>query len=265
MLLTPAEQNRLLLYQATLLARERLARGVRLNVPEAIAIIAHAACEAARDGKRLNDAVSAARTALTVDDVLPEVPGVLTEIQVEAVFEDGTKLVVITNPIPVGPTRGDQMPGAVLRAVLPHEPMYADSVRVEVTNTAAVAVTVTSHFHFFEANPALAFDRAAAYGRRLNLPVGASIRFETEIPRTVSLVPIGGDRLVIGFGGLVDGLLDAPGNRDAALARARAAGYLDTAGHTPDAPPHHTTESEVCIPVIEVNDELSRTKGITTA
>ncbi|MFG2844259.1 urease subunit gamma [Kitasatospora sp. NPDC048296] len=233
--LTPAEQGRLLLYTATLLARERLQRGVQLNVPEAIALIAHAACEAARDGGRLEDAVAAGRAALTVGDVLPEVPGILTEVQVEAVFADGSKLIVITHPL--GPaTDPTTAPGAVMPADQP-APKHADIVRIEVTNTSDVPVTVTSHFHFFEANPALAFDRAAAYGRHLALPVGANARFEPGTTEQVELTPIGGDRIVIGFAGLVDGPLDAPGACEAALTRAHVAGYLDT-GPTTDPEGH---------------------------
>ncbi|MFI2906839.1 urease subunit gamma [Streptomyces sp. PDY-4] len=228
--LTPAEQGRLLLYTATLLARERHQRGVRLNVPEATALIAHAACEAARDGGRLEDAVAAGRAALTAADVLPEVPGILTEIQVEAVFPDGSKLIVITHPLgpPANPA---DAPGAVLPADQP-PPELADIMRIEVTNTADVPVTVTSHFHFFEANRALAFDRRAAYGRHLALPVGASTRFEPGTTQQVALTPIGGARIVIGFAGLVDGPLDAPGAREAALTRAHVAGYLDTGPST---------------------------------
>lgn len=229
--LTPAEQGRLLLYTATLLARERHQRGVKLNVPEATALIAHAACEAARDGGRLEDAVAAGRAALTPADVLPEVPGILTEIQVEAVFADGSKLIVITRPLGAA-ADPNHAPGTVLPA---HQapPTYADSVRIQVTNTGEVPVAVTSHFHFFEANRALAFDRGAAYGHRLALPVGANTRFEPGTTQEVELTPIGGDRIVIGFAGLVDGPLDAPGAREAALARAHLNAYLDT-GPTTD-------------------------------
>ncbi|MEV7189321.1 urease subunit beta [Kitasatospora sp. NPDC093102] len=230
MLLTPAEQGRLRLYMAALLARERRQRGVKLNVPEATALIAHAACEAARDGARLEDAVAAGRAALTAEDVMPEVPGILTEVQVEAVFIGGSKLIVITHPLGLAADPA-QAPGAVLPADQP-PPEYADAVRVEVTNSGDVPVTVTSHFHFFEANRALAFDRGAAYGRRLALPVGASTRFEPGTTHEVELTPIGGNRIVIGFAGLVDGPLDAPGAREAALTRAHAAGYLDTGSTT---------------------------------
>ncbi|WP_331753091.1 urease subunit gamma (plasmid) [Streptomyces sp. NBC_00637] len=230
MRLTPTELDRLQLYLATLLARERRARGVRLNVPEATALIAHAACEAARDGARLAEAVAAARQVLTAADVLPGVPQVLREIQVEAVFDDGTKLIVITDPIP-DPEAAQAVPGAIL----PGEPLavtFPDPVQVEVTNTGTVAITVTSHFHFFEVNRALAFNRRAAYGRRLALPVGEVTVFPPQSARSVTLTPIGGDRIIIGFAGLVDGPLDAPGQLQTALQRAHVAGYLDTGSRT---------------------------------
>jgi urease subunit gamma/beta len=100
-----------------------------------------------------------------------------------------------------------------------------DVVHVQVVNEAKVPIAVTSHYHFFEANPRLAFDRAASYGRRLDLPAGACVRFGPGERRTVSLVPIRGERVVVGFAGLVDGPLDAPGARETALERARACGY----------------------------------------
>jgi urease subunit gamma/beta len=96
---------------------------------------------------------------------------------------------------------------------------------LEVTNTSPVPIAVTSHWHFFEANPRLRFDRAAAFGRRLRIPAGSSLRFEPSVTRAVELVDIGGDRVAIGFAGLVDGPLDAPGAREAALSKARACGY----------------------------------------
>lgn len=230
MRLTPAESDRLQLYLATLLARERRGRGLRLNVPEATALIAHAACEAARDGARVEDAVTAARQVLTAADVLPGVAHLLTEIQVEAVFADGTKLIVITHPIPVDDDP-QTAPGAVLTAPVP-APDYADPVTITVTNTGDVPVSVSSHYHFFEANRVLAFDRAAAYGTRLALPVGSVTVFAPGTPRTVTLTPLGGDRIVIGFAGLVDGPLDTIGAREQALHRAHTNGYLDTGSAT---------------------------------
>jgi urease subunit gamma/beta len=249
MRLTPTERDRLLIFTAAELARARKARGLRLNVPESVALIADTVCEAARDGARLAEAVEAGRAALGPADVLPGVAAIVTEVQVEAVFEDGTRLAVIAHPIgtdPVydeGAVRGTESneaagksaggtPGSI---ILRDESQYhsdtpSDTVALEVVNTASVPISVTSHFHFFETNPRLRFDRAAAYGRHLAVPAGSSVRFDPGATVRVELVPIGGERVAIGFAGLVDGPLDAPGAKDQALAKAAACGYLGATG-----------------------------------
>ncbi|WNI29036.1 urease subunit gamma [Streptomyces sp. ITFR-6] len=230
MRLTPSERDRLLLFGAAELARARRARGLRLNVPEATALVADTVCEAARDGRRLAEAIAAARAVLGADDVLPGVADVVTEVQVEAVFDDGSRLAVVTDPIGAGAgTRlGDGAPGALLPA--PEHAGPEPALRLTVRNTATVPVSVTSHFHFFEANPRLDFDRAAAYGMRLCVPAGSSVRFDPGGAAEVGLVPIGGARIAIGFAGLVDGPLDAPGAKEEALRRAVACGYLGAEG-----------------------------------
>ncbi|MGF1430717.1 urease subunit gamma [Kitasatospora sp. LaBMicrA B282] len=224
MQLTPTERDRLLIFTAAELARARRARGCRLNVPEATALIADTVCEAARDGRRLAEAIEAGRSVLSAADVLPGVADLVTEVSVEAVFEDGTRLAVVADPFGGG-RLGERAPGAVLtgpdRGYLP-EPVVVLTVR----NTATVPVSVTSHFHFFEVNPRLAFDRAAGYGMRLAVPAGSATRFDPGAETTVGLVPIGGARVAIGFAGLVDGPLDAPGAKREALRRAAACGYL---------------------------------------
>ncbi|MFE9119604.1 urease subunit gamma [Streptomyces sp. NPDC007172] len=230
MRLTPTERDRLLLFGAAELARARRARGLRLNVPEATALIADTVCEAARDGRRLAEAIEAARSVLGPDDVLPGVSDVVTEVHVEAVFDDGSRLAVVSDPI--GGTAGPDAPGALLPGA--GYPEADPVVRLTVTNTAAVPVSVTSHFHFFEANPRLDFDRAASYGMRLCVPAGSSVRFGPGESEEVGLVPIGGDRVAIGFAGLVDGPLDAPGAKEEALRRAAACGYLGTGAREGD-------------------------------
>jgi urease subunit gamma/beta len=224
MRLTPQERDRLLIFTSAELARARRARGVRLNVPETIALVADAVIEAARDGRRLREAVEAGRSVVGADDVLPGVADVVAEVRVEAVFDDGTRLAVVPDPVGGGHL-GEAAPGALVAAEV-GEPVVEDAVTVTVTNTADVPVSVTSHWHFFEANPRLRFDRAAAFGRHLAVPAGSSVRFEPDVSVEVSLVPIGGKRVAIGFAGLVDGPLDEPGIRERALARARAFGYL---------------------------------------
>ncbi len=224
MLLTPSERDRLLIFTAAELARARRARGLRLNVPETIALVADTVCEAARDGARHGEALAAGQAVLGPDDVLPGVADVVTEVAVEAVFDDGSRLVVVPDPVGGGHL-GEQAPGAVVPADEDQPRPDADVVELGVLNTAPVPVGVSSHFHFFEANPRLRFDRAAAYGRHLDVPAGSTVRFDPGVEVGVRLVPFGGERVVVGFSGLVDGPLDAPGAREAALERARVFGY----------------------------------------
>ncbi|MGW7361604.1 urease subunit gamma [Streptomyces sp. NPDC054802] len=229
MRLTPTERDRLLLFGAAELARARRARGLRLNVPEATALIADTVCEAARDGRRLAEAIEAARSVLGADDVLPGVVDVVTEVHVEAVFDDGSRLAVVSDPFrgaAADPRENDRAPGALLPGPGADYADLPPAARLTVRNTAIVPVSVTSHFHFFEANPRLRFDRAAAYGMRLAVPAGSSVRFDPGGDVEVGLLPIGGERIAIGFAGLVDGPLDAPGAKEEALRRAVACGYL---------------------------------------
>lgn len=231
MRLTPTERDRLLIFSAAELARARKARGLRLNVPEATALIADAVCEAARDGVRLADAVLAGRSVLTGADVLPGVADIVTEVQVEAVFEDGTRLAVVTDPFAGAESLGDGAPGAAIPRAEADDGLVriqGAAITLPVRNTGQVPISVTSHFHFFEVNRRLAFRRAAAYGLRLAIPAGSTTRFDPGRTVKVRLVPIGGERIAIGFSGLVDGPLDAPGAREDALVRAEAEGYAMT-------------------------------------
>ncbi len=221
MLLTPREIDRLLLFQAAELARRRQGRGLRLNAPEAIAIVADAVCEAARDGADHAGAVAAGRSALAPDAVLPGVASLVGHVEVEALFPDGSRLVIV--PEPFGPAAADG-PGAVSVAPAPAEEIPA--AEIPVTNTAAVPIAVTSHWHLFEANRRLDFDRSAAWGMRLAIPTGSTVRWAPGETRTVPVRPIGGRRIAYGFAGLVNGPLDAEGALDGALERGRARGYL---------------------------------------
>jgi urease subunit gamma len=99
-LITPHERERLLIHVAAGLAHERRARGLRLNHPEATAIIAAYVLEGARDGRSVADLMEAGRTVLTRDDVMDGIPEMLDSVQVEATFPDGTKLVTVHRPIP---------------------------------------------------------------------------------------------------------------------------------------------------------------------
>lgn len=100
MLISPHEQERLLIHVAAGLARERQARGLRLNYPEAVALISAFLLEGARDGRAVADLMTSGRAVLTRDDVMEGIPEMLTEVQIEATFPDGTKLVTVHEPIP---------------------------------------------------------------------------------------------------------------------------------------------------------------------
>ena len=232
--LTPREVDKLILHQAGFLAQKRLARGVRLNYVEAVALIATQLLEFIRDGRSVADLMDLGRRFLGTRDVLDGVPEMLDEVQVEGTFPDGTKLVTVHNPIVA--ERGDHalaLYGSFLRPEAPEaavgRPASAlagvpgevlarggeitlndgrDAVAVTVANTGDRPIQVGSHYHFFETNRALAFDRRAAYGRRLDIPAGAAVRFEPGEGKTVNLVPIAGARVVRGGNAWASGPVD---------------------------------------------------------
>jgi urease subunit gamma/beta len=199
---------------------------LRLNYPEARALIADEICEGARDGASVAELMTVGASILTTDDVLPGVGRLLGTLQVEAMFPDGQKLVTVHDPIRPGaqPVEGVE-PGELQCAegevVLNNG---RESVTLIVRNTGDRPIQVGSHFHFFEVNPALAFDRAQSFGMRLDLPAGTAARFEPGDEREVELVALGGARRVHGLNGLTEG--EASSERlEEALARAVAAGF----------------------------------------
>lgn len=99
------------------------------------------------------------------------------------------------------------------------------TARTLVKNTGDRPVQVGSHFHFFEANASLAFDRTQAYGMRLNIPAGTAVRFEPGEEKEIALTDFAGRRVILGFSALVEGALDAAGVRDRAIENARSAGF----------------------------------------
>jgi urease subunit gamma/beta len=205
--LSPREKDKLLLFTAALLAERRKARGLKLNHPEAVAYISAAILEGARDGRTVAELMSYGATLLGADDVMDGVADLIPEVQVEATFPDGTKLVTVHAPIAPRPGTA---PGAIAPADAP--PIAINDgrpvVTVTVANTGDRPIQVGSHYHFAETNPALVFDRAAARGHRLNIPAGTAVRFEPGQSREVELVPYGGERKVYGFRGAVMGPLD---------------------------------------------------------
>jgi urease subunit gamma/beta len=228
MLLTPTEMERLVIYTAAELARRRRARGLKLNHPEAVALISDEILEGAREGRSVAEMMSFGSTILTTEDVLPGVAAMIPILQVEGLFDDGTKLVTVHDPIrPAAGSDADTLqPGAI--TALPGDIALnagRPTATIRVVNTGDRPVQIGSHYHFFEVNRALDFDRAAAYGMRLDIPAGTAVRFEPGQVREVSLVGFGGRQELTGLNDLTQGgALDDAG-RAAAVARARAGGF----------------------------------------
>ncbi|MBS7538902.1 urease subunit beta, partial [Ancylobacter lacus] len=239
--LAPHEVDKLTLVSTGLLAQRRLARGLRLTYPEAVALISTVLLELIRDGKHsVSDLMAIGGKLLGKREVLPGVAEMVGEVHIEGTFLDGTKLVAVRSPITV--ETGDlalalygsflPVPDASLFAAEDEETAgtitVADgsltlnvgrpSASIDVTNTDERPIQVGSHFHFVEANPRLKFDRDSAYGKRLDIPAGTAIRFEPGETKSVRLVEIAGNRVIRGGNNLADGQVGAS-NKKATLTR----------------------------------------------
>jgi urease subunit gamma/beta len=246
--LTPRELDKLMLHQAGFVAQKRLARGLRLNHPEAIALIATQLLELIREGRRVAELMDVGRRMLGRRQVMDGVPELVDAVQVEGTFPDGTKLVTVHEPIaaehgdlalalhgsflPVPPL--SVFDGAPAEAPAPGEVLCAggeielnagrEAIALTVTNVADRPIQVGSHYHFAETNPYLRFDRGRAYGRRLDVPAGTAVRFEPGETRTVQLVAIAGARVVAGGNALAPGEVSEAG-RARVVERATALGF----------------------------------------
>jgi urease subunit gamma/beta len=248
--LSPRDIDKLTLHQAGALAQKRLARGLRLNHPEAVALIATQLLEFIRDGRSVAELMNLGRKFLGHNQVMPGLPSMITEVQVEGTFPDGTKLVTVHHPIasedgdlqlalygsflPVpdlvrfktDPNESDFEPGA---RVVPEGELELNTgratVSVSVTNMGDRPIQVGSHYHFIEVNASLKFDRAQSYGRRLDVPAGTAVRFEPGDTKTVRLVDIAGNRVIRGGNNIANGPVTDAG-RELALKRAKENGFL---------------------------------------
>jgi len=198
--LTPRELERLLIFVAADVARKRRARGLKLNYPDSIAVLTAEILELARDGKSVAEIMTLGTNILGANDVMPGIAEMIHEVQVEATFPDGTKLVTVHDPIPSG--RHKRTPGEYL---LKSQPIEANigrrTLSVLVRHSGDRPVQIGSHYHFFEVNNALQFDRAQARGMRLNIPAGTSVRFEPGEEKSVELVEFAGERKIFGHQG----------------------------------------------------------------
>ena len=228
MLLTPTEIERLTIYTAAELARKRRKKGLRLNHPEATALIADDILEGAREGRSVADLISAGTQLLTTDDVLPGVAELMPMLQVEGTFPDGTKLVTVHDPIRPGKKKVElqRVPGELFVDDGDIEINAArQTVTLKVTNTGDRPVQIGSHYHFFETNKALDFQRAEAYGMHLDIPAGTAVRFEPGEARAVTLVEFGGTGELYGLNGLTNGSRHSEARKADALRRAREQGF----------------------------------------
>ncbi len=216
--LTPRELDKLTLHQAGVLAQKRLARGLVLNHPEAVALISTQLLEFIRDGRSVAELMDLGRQLLGREDVADGVAEMIDEVQVEGTFPDGTKLVTVHHPIvsargnlelalygsflpvperrPLGraPSPLDGPPGQVTAA--DGDVVLNDGravLEIAVTNRGDRPIQVGSHYHFVETNRALVFDREACRGMRLDIPAGTAVRFEPGETRTVRLVARGAE------------------------------------------------------------------------
>ena len=228
MLLTPTEMERLTIFTAAELARKRRARGRALNHPEAVALISDEILEGARDGRSVAELIEFGATILTTDDVMPGVADMMPMLQVEGTFPDGTKLVTVHEPIRPGEKARDESvrPGEIIPAEGEIEINAGRAcATVAVTNTGDRPVQIGSHYHFFEVNRHLDFDRAASFGMRLDIPAGTAVRFAPGETREVTLVEFGGSGEMVGLNDLTRGSRRSESVKQEALARARSRGF----------------------------------------
>jgi urease subunit gamma/beta len=244
--LTPHEIEKLLLHNAGFLAQKRLARGLCLNYPESVALIAAQILEFIREGRSVAELMRLGKKLLGRNQVMNGVPEMITEVQVEGTFLDGSKLVTVHHPIasengdlvlalhgsflPVPSVSNfkpapEDIPGAweVLEG---HVELNAGRTTAElaVTNLGDRPIQVGSHYHFIETNPALRFDRAKAYGKRLDIPAGTAVRFEPGGTKTVTLVEIAGKKIIRGGNSLASGKVSTA-NQKSAMKRVNQKGF----------------------------------------
>ena len=209
--LVPRELDKLVLHGAGSLAQKRLARGLKLNVPEAIALLGTVLLELVRDGKSVAELMDMGRRILGRRHVLPGVADLVHEVQIEGTFEDGTKLVTVHDPISLDDVALDlalhgsflPLPNPAIFTANPASPapgslMLAPGeielspgrrrVTLTVTSKGDRPIQVGSHYPFSETNAALDFDRVLAAGMHLDVPAGTAVRFEPGETRSVTLV-----------------------------------------------------------------------------
>ncbi|GKY96288.1 hypothetical protein MPSEU_000588500 [Mayamaea pseudoterrestris] len=255
--LSPRERDHLQLHQTGRLAQHRLARGIRLNHPEAIALIATQIMEEIRGGQTsVATLMQWGKCLLGRNQVMEGVANMVAQVQVEATFPDGTKLLTVHDPIcrqngdleaalkgsflpvpdlAVFDEHDDSHHDDLLHGYKPGQVLPCDSLitinagrnflEIPVVNIGDRPIQVGSHYAFVETNKALQFDRQVSIGKRLNVPSGASVRFEPHETKTVTLVDLGGKQNVMSGNLLTNGV--ASDDRiDEIMERVHAGGFL---------------------------------------
>lgn len=228
MRIAPRDIEKLWLHTACVVAQKRYARGLKLNYPEAVALLSGQLLELIRDGHSLQELNELGRNILGTDDVLPGVPEMVEELQVEGTLVDGTKLVSIHSPIcksgldsklalyGSGLVREDlHITTDNVMGVVPgtfeigDEPIeinkHRNTITIDVTNNGSRPVQVGSHCNFVETNRALSFDRVKTIGFRLNIAAGTAVRWEPGETKSVELVEIAGEKKIFGGNRIVEG------------------------------------------------------------
>jgi len=188
--LTPTEEERLRVFTAAELARRTLARGLRLNAPEAVALVCDAMHQEARGGASLEQVAEAGRNAVRAAQLMDGIAEIVDEIRLEVLLEEGSRIIVLRQPWGSGGADG---PGAVLAAGDEIElAVGRERRRLTVRNQSRRPVRVSSHFPFWRSNSRLEFDRNAARGYRLDVAAGSSVRWAPGETKEVDVVAYGG-------------------------------------------------------------------------
>jgi urease subunit gamma/beta len=186
MKLTPKELDRLTIFTLAELARKRKARGIKLNYPEAVALICDEVMEEARAGRSFDEVKAHGIQVLTEVDVMEGVAELASRIYIEPLFDDGTKLVVLQKPIQKVNKEKESEPASsqsdtiIINAGKP-------TITLSVMNTSDHPIQITSHMPFWEINQRMQFDRVVAKGYRLDIPAGGATRWEPGETKEVRL------------------------------------------------------------------------------
>lgn len=251
--LSPKDLDKLMLHNAAFVAQKRYSRGIKLNYPETVALIASQILEFIRDGESVAVLMDKGKNILGLKDVMMGVAEMVHDVQVEGTFPDGTKLVTVHNPIcrEFGDPKLALYSSGLSRKKIVDSPdniitsnpgeyllrseqielnKGRETIKIVVNNTGDRPVQVGSHYPFFEVNSKLQFDRKKSYGYRLNIPAGTAVRFEPGEKKVVEVVEISGEQIVYGGNNLIDGQIKK--NKSKAIKKMKKEGFSNKSNTT---------------------------------